>query len=767
MSVKPTRLVDAIREAPVDRIMALAASLVGAVFVLMGVVYGFRAAWQSHVLPPGVVVAGAIIMASAALAGGEWLWSRKLRVPAAGLAGSGLGTLYLSLYVGHDWYGLFGRVPTFGLLLLVTGVGAVFAVRRNSQLMASLGFLCGMSTPLLLSDGSGDIVAYFLFLGLLDCAAIYAAIQRRWVVLAWLSVLATFGLRLAWELLHLGEAPPGVASLSAAFLGGLFAIGALWPGLSKRIVLPFIGAAGVALVAMIPSVGLGEPEVATAFSLLAIIGLLALIRAVSLRRAWAGLDIGAVSIGAIALIALAAQWHQAGGVGWTSLVALMVGPIGSLWMLDLFFGLRPNEERFLGRVAMALLPGCLGFGLAYLQGDLQVFPVVAVALVASGWLVPLYVAHGLHRVADEGELEASESRARLGAIRGALWIPPLALVAASVCLALSEAVPVVTLCTGAGIYITMLAAPFVVEESSDRRWVFATALAAPILVLPMYFDWLEIVPGLGGVLAILMGMPAVLAVYMAGSEWMKLEVADRRMAHSVYLIVALFFASLAVPLQVEREWLTVGWAIEGAALAWASRSLRQPVIVGASLLLLALVSCRLVLNPLVLTYHLVDQPTLWNWILYGYGVPAACLFAASRWLEMPSDGWTGGSARRTLELAGVAVVFAMMNLQVSHVFADGGALTLWDVTVRAQLVRTLSWAVFGLGLIGVSLRHRPLYRWMGVGLLGVVVAKVLALDLWMLHGVGRVLLLLGVGPLFLLAAGVLQLPRRTLEEARG
>jgi len=744
MSDVINRLAAIFAESSIDRLFALAASLFGAVFVLMGVVYGFRAVWQSAMVPEEMVLAGAICLGAAAMVFGDILWSRGWRVPAAGLAGSGLGTLYLSLYAAYEWYELIGRVPTFALLLLVTGVGAVFAVRRESQLMASLGFLCGMATPLLLSNGTGDIAMYFLYLGLLDCAAIYAAVKRRWVILAWLSVITTFGVRIAWALFETGQHPAGVASISAALLGALFAAGALTPGLSKRIAVPFVSAALLALLALVPSVGMGTPEVATAISLAAIVGLMSLIRTVGARRDWAGLGIVGTALGCAALCAMGIQWALSGGVAWTSLVALAVVPIAALWTVDALLGTSPNFERRIERALVVGVSGAVAVLVAVITNELEFLPVIGVAIAANSWLVGL-------------DLVQSEMRTELSMSDEGNLFPPLGLIVATGCLTVSNSPAVATVCVGAVLYVSALCAPFFVVSERMRSARFAPALFAPILVIPLYMGWQEWVgTGLNGILGLLMGAAAVGGVAIAGSDVMKLDDKDRKLAHSVYLIVALFFASMAVPMQLEREWLTVGWALEGAALAWATRSVRQPVIAVASLVLLATVTVRLVLNPAVMTYHLVAHPTVWNWILYGYGLPALALFGASRTIRIPD--WIGDGAvlRRVLELSGIAVLFAMLNLQISHAFAQGGELTLYDVAIRAQLARTLGWAVFALGLLGFGMGDRRNLRWMGVALFAIVVGKIGLFDLWVLHGFGRVLLLLGVGPLFFTAAGILQ-----------
>ncbi len=731
-------------ESSIDRLFALAASLFGAIFVLMGVVYGFRAAWQTAMIPPELVLAGAICLGAAAMVGGDLLWGRGWRVPAAGLAGSGLGTLYLSLYAGYDWYGFFGRVPTFALLLLVTAVGAVFAIRRNSQLMASLGFLCGMATPLLMSDGTGDIAMYFLYLGLLDCAAIYASVKRRWVVLAWLSVITTFGVRLAWGIVDYGEHPAGVASLSAALLGALFAAGALWPGVSKRLAIPFVGAAGIALLALIPTIGLGRPEVATAFSLAAVVGLTTLIRAVAARREWMGLGFITTGVGCVALCAMGTQWALSGGVAWSSLVGLTLVPVAAVWIADALLGVPVDLERRIERTLVVALPGAVAVLVAYSTTNSEFLPVIGVAIAAASWLI------GLDLVREDYRSELSMSE------EGNLF-PPLGIVAATACLTVSSAPAVATVCVASILYVMSLAAPFFVSPGKLPAMRFAPALFAPILVIPIYLGWQDWTgSGLGGVVGLLMGVVAVGGVAAAGSDWLGLGDRDRKVAHSVYLVVALLFASMAVPMQLEREWLTVGWALEGMALAWATRTVRQPVIAIASLTLLAAVTVRLVLNPAVMTYHAVLHPTVWNWILYGYGLPALALLGASRWIELPERLGDVAHVRRILELSGIVVLFAMLNLQVSHGFAESGELTLYDVAVRAQLARTLGWAVFALGLLGYGAGVRRSIRWLGVALFAVVVAKIGLFDLWVLQGFGRVLLLLGVGPLFFTAAGILQ-----------
>ncbi|MCA1964167.1 MAG: hypothetical protein LDL31_09515, partial [Prosthecobacter sp.] len=86
--------------------------------------------------------------------------------------------------------------------------------------------------------------------------------------------------------------------------------------------------------------------------------------------------------------------------------------------------------------------------------------------------------------------------------------------------------------------------------------------------------------------------------------------------------VGLFFITLIFPVQFERQWITLGWALEGAALCWLYLRVPHPGLrlTGAGLLVLAFI--RLALNPAVLSYHARGGTMLLNWQLYAYSVTA-------------------------------------------------------------------------------------------------------------------------------------------------
>ena len=89
-------------------------------------------------------------------------------------------------------------------------------------------------------------------------------------------------------------------------------------------------------------------------------------------------------------------------------------------------------------------------------------------------------------------------------------------------------------------------------------------------------------------------------------------------------------AAIAVPLQLDKEWITVGWALEGLAVTALWRRLDHPGLKYFAVALFAAVTVRLLLNPEVLDLPRAGGLPVLNWLAYTYLVPAACLLGAAR-----------------------------------------------------------------------------------------------------------------------------------------
>ena len=143
-------------------------------------------------------------------------------------------------------------------------------------------------------------------------------------------------------------------------------------------------------------------------------------------------------------------------------------------------------------------------------------------------------------------------------------------------------------------------------------------------------------------------LPVFQAALMLLLVWrlLRIEPPSERLLSRLALIAAaaLAFITIAIPLQLEKQWITIGWALEGAALVWLYRRIPHRGLLAWSGALLAAAFVRLALNPAVLSYHPASHHAIVNWYLYTYLVSAAAFFVAA-WL-LPDDETPPNSTSR-------------------------------------------------------------------------------------------------------------------------
>ncbi|MFI4987880.1 MAG: DUF2339 domain-containing protein, partial [Alphaproteobacteria bacterium] len=107
-------------------------------------------------------------------------------------------------------------------------------------------------------------------------------------------------------------------------------------------------------------------------------------------------------------------------------------------------------------------------------------------------------------------------------------------------------------------------------------------------------------------------------------------------ALAAYAIGVLGATILAAVMALATAWLTVALALHLPVMAWAEGRFRLPQLRRVALVLASAVLARLVVNPEILHYPLSATPIL-NWLLYGYGVPAAAFILATREFARRAD----------------------------------------------------------------------------------------------------------------------------------
>jgi uncharacterized membrane protein len=205
--------------------------------------------------------------------------------------------------------------------------------------------------------------------------------------------------------------------------------------------------------------------------------------------------------------------------------------------------------------------------------------------------------------------------------------------------------------------------------------------------------------------------------------------------------VALFFITLIFPIQFHRQWLTIGWALEGAALLWLFLRVPHPGLRLAGVGLLVIAFVRLTFNLTVLEYEPRSAMPIFNWYLYTYGIVTASLFAGAWLLAPPRHKLFQIDVRGALVGLGTLLAFWLLNVEIFDAFTPPNARI--EVEFSGNFTRdmtfSIAWALFALLLLIVGIaRQQRAFRYAGLGLLSITLLKLFFHDLAQLDQLYRI-----------------------------
>lgn len=313
---------------------------------------------------------------------------------------------------------------------------------------------------------------------------------------------------------------------------------------------------------------------------------------------------------------------------------------------------------------------------------------------------------------------------------------------------------------GAGIWIVCLVHPIVLGRRAARSSEpYLLAVFVSVALFPLFRVALEDGGGFDRVIGLLpLALALGLAALLARLLTLGVPPEENRGRLALVAGVALAFVTVAIPLQFEREWLTLGWALLGAALAWLWGRIPHRALVPWSLALFGAAFVRLAFNPAVLAYHPRTPTPVWNWYLAVYTAAAAAFFIGFA-LFRRTESVPYGGAVRLLPAGGAALLFVLLNLEIADFFAEGRApsFNVLSPSLSEGLAYTLSWALFAIALLvaGLLVKSRPA-RIAALVLLVVTILKCFLFDLAQLGGLYRVASFVGLAACLAAVALLLQ-----------
>lgn len=257
--------------------------------------------------------------------------------------------------------------------------------------------------------------------------------------------------------------------------------------------------------------------------------------------------------------------------------------------------------------------------------------------------------------------------------------------------------------------------------------LYALAATVPVL-LALVIAYLRVTQFDRSVPFALFALLLVAIFYLAARQFDGLPQALRtsatRLTTGAFAAAAAAAVTLAFVMVLDRGYLTVAFAATAFTTATIAVAMRQPLLRYVVVALGFIVLGRLVWDPHIMGADVGTWPIL-NWLLVGYGVPAAAFLAAARTLRQHRDDL----AARLCDALGLVFAALLGLFQIRHILNGGDILASTSSHIEQGLVAFMAFA-FAYVLMRIDLgRANIVFR----------VASYVA------GGVSAVMVVLGVG----------------------
>ena len=166
---------------------------------------------------------------------------------------------------------------------------------------------------------------------------------------------------------------------------------------------------------------------------------------------------------------------------------------------------------------------------------------------------------------------------------------------------------------------------------------------------------------------------AILAVVLAAAYAAATEILSKRedrpgLQASIALFATGSLAALALALTfvLEKGWLTIALALMSAGTAWISTQRPIPFLRSLAAILAAIVVLRIADDPRIVGTAVGTTP-IFNWLLWGYGIPALSFWAGSIFLRRGGDD----APLRTVEAAAILFTVLLAFMEIRHAVNQG------------------------------------------------------------------------------------------------
>ena len=267
------------------------------------------------------------------------------------------------------------------------------------------------------------------------------------------------------------------------------------------------------------------------------------------------------------------------------------------------------------------------------------------------------------------------------------------------------------------------------------------------LVNDTHHDWM-------GAFAIGMAL-----LYASAAKILLTRLAQSRREILLLIAVALTFVTIAIPIQLRSNWITIAWAVEGLAILWAALETRSLRLRAHAFALFGLAFFRLLLWDTPYGHRPEFIPIFNRYFLSSMAVIACFLGAIYLYQRAQDRKLIESRVPRLLMGLGAAIAFWFLISVETHTFFTARAIAEKDAAGAAhqhwlgQMTLSVVWAAYAGALAAAGfIRRVAVIRWAALVLFAVTVVKAMLIDIAQLQQLYRIIVFFVLGIFLLLVA---------------
>lgn len=264
---------------------------------------------------------------------------------------------------------------------------------------------------------------------------------------------------------------------------------------------------------------------------------------------------------------------------------------------------------------------------------------------------------------------------------------------------------------------------------------------------PTHHDWM-------GAFAICMAL-----VYASAAKLLLARSMKSRREILLLIAVALTFVTIAIPIQLRSNWITIAWAVEGLAILWAALEIRSVRLRVHAFALFGLAFGKFLFWDTPYGYRPEFTPVLNRYFLSSLLMILCFLDAVYLYHRANQRKLIDGRVTKIIIGLCAAVAFWLLSSIETHTFFVGRSLAQRSAEDAehmrwlGQMALSVLWAAYAAALAALGfVRRIASARWAALALFALTIVKAMLVDIAQLQQIYRIIVFFVLGILLLLVA---------------